>query len=300
MERKSTAYVLAAGALWGCICLFVRPLSDAGIGALDIAAIRMGVGAIGVLAIILAKNRSLLRIRLRDIWLFVGTGVVSLTLFNLCYITCFNMSENSIAVVLLYTSPIWIMLMSALFFHERITRRKLAALGLTFAGCVLVAGLLGGTVQLTPMVLLTGVASGLFYGSYSIFGRVALRRYDPLTLTFYTFVFGTAASLLLGDPAHTIGCFAADPPLIAAGLGIGVVCTLAPFLLYTMGLKGLDTGKAGILATSEPLVGSLAGFIVFGDSLGVQKIVGIVLILAAVVLVNTKGRGEAQAVQEEA
>ena len=300
MERKSTAYVLAAGALWGCICLFVRPLSDAGIGALDIAAIRMGVGAIGVLAIILVKDRSLLRIRLRDIWLFVGTGVVSLTLFNLCYITCFNMSENSTAVVLLYTSPIWIMLMSALFFRERITRRKLAALGLTFAGCVLVAGLLGGTVQLTPMVLLTGVASGLFYGSYSIFGRVALRRYDPLTLTFYTFVFGTAASLLLGDPAHTIGCFAADPPLIAAGLGIGVVCTLAPFLLYTMGLKGLDTGKAGILATSEPLVGSLAGFIVFGDSLGVQKIVGIVLILAAVVLVNTKGRGEAQAVQEEA
>ena len=100
-QGKATACVLIAGALWGCISLFVRHLSAAGLSAMDIAAIRTGVGALGMLVVILAINPKLLRIRLRDLWMFVGTGIVSITFFNLCYFTCITMSEASIAVVLL-------------------------------------------------------------------------------------------------------------------------------------------------------------------------------------------------------
>ena len=293
-KTKATLCVLAAGALWGCISLFVRALDAAGLNAFEISSIRMAVGVVGMLLVILARDPKLLRIRVRDLWLFVGTGVVSVTLFNVCYFMCINLSEASIAVVLLYTSPIWVMLMSAAFFKERITRRKVTALVLTFAGCVLVAGILGGAVRLTPIALAMGLASGFFYATYSIFGRVALERYDTLTITFYTFLLGLVASCAMGNPAHTVEIAAANPTLIAPYLGIGVFCTIVPYLLYTTGLKHLETSRAAILATVEPLVGSLLGIFAYGESTGALKLLGMTCILAAVVLVNTGGKDEAE------
>lgn len=59
-------------------------------------------------------------------------------------------------MVLLYTSPIFIMVISAIVFKEKITRNKLLALAMVFVGCVLVAGLLGGGYALTPTILLLG------------------------------------------------------------------------------------------------------------------------------------------------
>lgn len=284
---KATACVLAAGALWGCISLFVRQLDAAGLSVMDIACVRMLVGALGMLAVVLVVDRSLLRIRLRDIWMFIGTGVISVTLFNVCYFTCMTISEASIAVVLLYTSPIFVMLMSALFFKERVTGRKVVAIALTFLGCVLVSGLLGGVVRLTPFALLVGIASGFFYATYSIFGRVALSRYEPLTITFYTFLMGAVASLVLCDVGAVASVTRTDPVLIAWYIGLGVICTILPYLLYTQGLKHLEPGRAAVLATVEPLVGSVLGIFAYGESAGPQKLLGIVLILTAVVLVSS-------------
>ena len=287
-KTRATAYVLLAGALWGCISLFVRHLTAAGLSAMDISAVRMVVGAIGMLAIVFVADRRLLRMRIRDIWMFVGTGVISLTLFNVCYFTCMNMSEASIAVVLLYTSPIFVMLLSAMFFKERVTGRKVIALAMTFSGCALVAGILGGMVKLTPMALAVGVASGFFYATYSIFGRVALGRYDTLTVTLYTFAAGAIASLALGNPAAIVAAAAAEPPLIAWFVGLGVLCTLLPYFLYTKGLTYLETSKAAIFATVEPLVGSLLGIFAYDESAGPQKIIGMLLIVGAVVLANSE------------
>ena len=297
-KTKATTFVLVSGALWGCISLFVRHLSAAGLSSMDIAAIRMFVGAFGMLVVVLAVDRSRLRIRLRDLWLFAGTGIVSITLFNLCYFTCMTMSEASIAVVLLYTSPVFVMLMSALFFKERITARKVVALVLTICGCTLVAGILGGAVMLPPAALAAGIASGFFYATYSIFGRKALERYDSMTITFYTFVAGAFASSLLGDIPGIAASAAAQPSLLLWYAGLGVLCTIVPYLLYTAGLKELEPSRAAIFATVEPLVGSLIGIFAYGESVGIQKIVGMALILLAVVLTGSDEKASAHALGE--
>ena len=289
-KTKATICVLVAGALWGCISLFVRSLNAAGLSAIDICLVRMVIGAACMLLVLLIVDRSALCIRLRDLWIFAGTGIVSVTFFNWCYFTCIELSEASIAVVLLYTSPIFVMLMGALFFHERITARKVVALCLTFTGCVLVAGVLGGSVQIGPLALVLGVASGLFYALYSIFGRVALRRYDPLTITFYTFVMGVIAGLLLGDVNNVVTALAANPQVPWFCLGLGVFCTVLPYLFYTTGLRGMETGRAAILATIEPVVGTLIGVFVFAESASLIKLVGICLILSSVVLLNVPAR----------
>lgn len=283
-KHLPAAAVIGAGVLWGIISLFIRGLSAAGFDPMQISLIRMATAAPIFLLTALVLKRDL-RVKPRDLWMFAGTGIVSIVLFNVCYFHTMIKSEASVAVVLLYTSPVFIMLLSAVIFREKITAVKLTALGLTFAGCFLTACVSKGS-GLTLPVLLTGLASGLFYGLYTIFGRFALNKYSPMTVTALTFIAGAVGSLPIGSPAHTARLAFSSGKTAFLCLGIGVVCTVLPYFLYTWGLAKMESGKAAILVAVEPLVGALLGMTLYGESRDIAKIIGILLILTAIVLLS--------------
>lgn len=277
--------VIGAGVLWGIISIFVRHLSAAGLDSLQIVFLRGLISIIVLFFWLLIWDREALKVKWKDLWCFTGTGIISLTFFSWCYFTTIQASEASIAVVLLYTSPIFVMLFSALCFREKITLRKLIALVMTFGGSVLVAGLLGGSYRLTPNVFLIGVGAGLGYGLYSIFGRYALQKgYSSMTITFYTFVFSSLSCAVLCRPEKIPSVMSPNTLLWCAA--VALICAVAPYLLYTYGLSRMESGKAAILATVEPLVGAIVGMILYGESRGPLKIAGILLIFGAIVLLN--------------
>lgn len=287
---KAVLSVLLAGVLWGVINIFIKTLSAHGLDALQISAVRMTVAVIVFPLAVLVTDRSKFRIRLKDIWIFICSGIVSIVLFNTCYFYTMIKSQASVAVVLLYTSPIFVMLLSAIFFKEKITLQKIIALILTFVGCVFVAGVIGGTYVIPPFVILTGIASGLFYALYSIFGNIGLRKYDTVTVTLWSFIFAFIAAVPLGKPAQTITVFKEEPILILWGVGIGVISTALPYFFYTWGLQRMETSKAAILVAVEPLVGCVIGMTIFGEAHNALKIIGILLILASIVLLNVRLR----------
>lgn len=286
MKLKSSLSIISAGILWGCISLFVKQLNSYGFSALQISAVRSTLAAIFMFLYVLITNPQKLKIRLKDLWMFVGTGIISLTLFNCCYFYTIEKSQASIAVVLLYTSPIFVMLFSALLFKEKITAKKLLSLILCFTGCVLVAGIIQNEFAIAPLIIATGVCSGIFYALYSIFGIFALRKYDIITVTLYTFAFAAIANLIIGNPADIAAKTIATPALIPYEIGITLLCTVLPYLLYTYGLKATPAAKAAILVTTEPLVGALIGIFVFSEPCNIDKIAGIILIFTAVILLS--------------
>lgn len=281
------ALIILAGCFWGSMGIFVRKLGEYGFNSIQIVSIRITLAALVFSVVLLVKDRSGFKISLRDLPLFLGLGFGSILFFTVCYFTAIRIMPLSTAAILLYTSPIWIMLMSVLFFHERLTGRKVAALVLAFTGCVLVSGVSGEGI--TAAGLMIGLGSGIGYGLYSILGTVALRRYSPYTVTTYTFLLAAVGSWLICHPADLCSKFAAATDKL--GL-IGFCCLTAlvtaviPFLAYTLGLRTVEASRAGILATIEPLVATLIGIIVFTEPLTVFSGFGIVLILAAVILLN--------------
>ena len=198
------------------------------------------------------------------------------------------MSQVSVAVMLLYTSPVFVTLLSAVIFHERMTRRKWLALVCTVTGCVLVAGVFQGHLAVPLPALALGLASGFLYALYSIFGRFALSRYDPLTVTCYTFTFATAAMLPLGHPGYIFEVLMGDPSLWLWVAGIAIVCSVLPYFLYTVGLQYMESGKAAIMATIEPFVGSAVGIFFFAEPHGPLKLIGMALILGSVIILNKR------------
>ena len=287
------ALILLAGCFWGSMGIFVRRLTDYGFSSIQIVAIRVTLAALIFCILLLIRDPAGFRISVKDIPLFLGLGFGSILFFTVCYFTAITMMPLSTAAILLYTSPIWIMLMSVLFFREKLTGRKLLALALAFAGCVLVSGISGEGMTLTG--LLVGLGSGIGYGLYSILGTVALRRYSPYTVTTYTFAFAALGSWLICRPADMLAKFAAAPDL--PGLVFfcfltALVTAVIPFLAYTLGLRTVEASRAGILATVEPLVATLIGVAVFSEPLTLLSGLGILLILAAVVLLNGKTESE--------
>jgi drug/metabolite transporter (DMT)-like permease len=239
--------------------------------------------------ILLIKDRSGFKIELKDIPLFLGLGFGSILFFTICYFTAINMMSLSTAAILLYTSPIWIMLMSLFVFKEKMTGRKIIALLLAFGGCVLVSGISGD--GLTLIGFLIGLGSGLGYGLYSILGTIALKKYSPYTVTTYTFIIAAVGSWFISKPGEMYSIFSAAPDiafLIVFCIITAVVTAVIPFLAYTLGLRTVEASRAGILATIEPLVATLFGVIVFSEKLTIFSGLGIVLILSAVIVLNLK------------
>lgn len=278
-----TLCTILAGVLWGTISVFLKNLSSSGLSLIQITACRAIFSSFFLFVYFLVKDKNLLKIKLKDIWMFVGTGVVSLTFFSLCYFSTILESGASIAVILLYTSPIFILLLSAILFKEKITKIKLFALILTFVGCIFVTGI-GGENHLSAKGLFIGLCAGFGYALYSIFSRFALEKYKPLTVTFYTFVFSSISLLPFCNVVEICSSFSEKSLLFL--IGIALICTVLPYIFYTFGLSGLETGKAAILVTVEPLVGSLIGIFVWKENLDMLKLIGIIMIFIVVILIN--------------
>lgn len=171
---KATGCVLLAGIFWGSMGLFVRQLNAAGLYAIDVMQLRVLASAIFVGLYLLLFDRQKLRLRPRDIWCFAGSGICSLMLFSWCYFTGMQAASLAVMAVLLYTAPVFVMLMSIVFFREKLTGAKLTALVLCLAGCVLVSGV-GSSERLGLRGLLLGLGAGFGYALYSILRRLCDR-----------------------------------------------------------------------------------------------------------------------------
>lgn len=181
--------------------------------------------------------------------------------------------------------------MSVLFFREKLTVRKILALILAFAGCVLVSGI--SAKGLTVKGLLVGLGAGVGYGLYSILGTVALRKYSPYTVTTYTFLMAAVGSWLFSRPAEMPVIFSGSDGLCGLVLFCcltALITAVIPFLAYTLGLQSVEASRAGILATIEPMVATIIGILVFSEPLTVLSGIGILLILTAVIVLNISNR----------
>ncbi len=286
MKKTAPLLISIAGFCWGIIGVFSKQLAALGLNPVQITEARCLITAAALVIYILITDRSRLKIRLKDLWIFIGTGIFSIAFFNICYFNAIEFSDLSSAAILLYTAPFFVLLLSAVFFKEKLTLVKITAVVTAFIGCALSVGIIGNTGKITAEGLVYGIMSGFGYGLYSIFGRVALKKYHTLTVTAYTFIIA-AIGLLPFCKIEEIASKAVETPdILLFALLLGIISTLIPFLCYTKGLSMMDTGAAAIIAYLEPLVATACGMVLFNEEITVIKLTGILLILISIIILN--------------
>ncbi len=289
--------ILLSGILWGFTGIYVRYFTVIGLNSPDIVWLRAVVTAVFLLLFLFIKDRNLLKVRLRDLWCFVGTGVLSLALFNYCYFINITETSLSVACTMMYLSPVFVLLYSAVLFRERITIRKVSACLLAILGCCLVTGMLTDGSSITTRGLFYGVLSGAGYGLYGIFSRLALDRgYKSLAITTYTFVF---AVLGMAPFANFPRIGESLPSMEWYGIFYLLLMLLTSggaYLLYTKGLTVISPTVAGVIVAIEPVCAMVVGAVLYGEAVTWMSILGMSMVIGAIVLLNVHFTGRKERV----
>src|ERR671917_1854575 len=226
-----------AASIWGTLGFFAKILYAEGVSFEALVAVRASVGwAAMLLFVLLTWEVRSRRVTGRDFLFLVPLGLVGIGAFYLLYFFTVRESTVGTAAILLYSSPAFVVVLARLFLKEALNAAKVLALLLTIGGIFLVAGAYDPVnLEVSPVVLLTGLLSGLTYGLYSIFGRPVAGRLDPSIILSYALLFG--AALLVVTALPTLGTLAGLPAGSYALLFmLAVVHTTVGVALYTFGL----------------------------------------------------------------
>ncbi len=286
MKKYAPFFIITAAALWGTMGLFTRTLTSMGYTPFDLMLARAFLTALSLFAYFLIFDRDKIKIKLRDVPLFIATSLISGILFNFCYMNAINSGSTGIAATLLYTSPIFVTIISAFLFKEKITPVKIIALVLAFTGCIFVSGIIGTGTKVSSEALFFGIASGLTYGLYSIFSKIGLKKYSPLTFTAYTFLTSTLILTPFTGSSIVTKTLSLDFKNAILIFLFALATNVIPYICFTTGLKYMDAGKANITATIEPVVATILGIFVFKEELTFFSALGIFLVLFSAVILN--------------
>src|SRR5437868_3410734 len=203
---RGLLFVLLAAGLWGTLgTLYKLGTEGFGLTPLTVVFWRAGLAALclglalGLLRPALGGGWSLLLVRRGDLPLFVAFGSLGVTAFYLLYVYSVVLVGVAVAVVLLYTAPVFVALMAWRWLGEGFGPRKVAALAMTFVGCALVARAYDPSLlRVNALGIVCGLGSAVTYALYSILGKFSLRRgYHIATMSLYVYGIGSLGLLVV-------------------------------------------------------------------------------------------------------
>lgn len=286
--RIAPIMAILAGLLWGSVGYFVRELGVMDLSNMTIVTCRMAGAMIMMLIFLLIYDKNLLKIKFKDIWYFIGTGMISMVMLNYCYNAAINLTSLSLASILLATAPFFVIFIARVVFQEKITPIKVISLLLAFVGCVLVSGFLEESPIFNSIGILVGLVSGFFYGLYSILSRLAINKgYNSLTIIMYSFIFATICGSFFAD-FRTVGKLIIQSPFFMSTFLLlhSLIASVGPYILFTLSLNYIEIGRASILASGEPIVATLVGWVLYMEIPTPFSIFGILLVLGVLSLLS--------------
>ncbi len=288
MRLGGYGLVLMAGILWGFIGLFVNLLTDAGASATIIPFLRTGAGAILMVPfILLTSGPKAFKIDLKGIIYCSALGIICQGLFNLAYTQSIKSLGVSTAVMLLYTAPVFVCILSRIFFKERIGYNKVITIVINIFGCFLtVTGGDLSSFRFTIAGVAAGVCAGFLYSMTTIVGKVTAGSYDPLAVVFYSFIAGTVFMAFVARPWEYADVILSGRVVILS-LVYGLVSTVCSYYCYYKGLSMVpETSKVPVFASIETIVAAFIGIFYFHEEQSLISFLGMALVISSIFIMN--------------
>lgn len=283
-STKGYLMIMGAGVCWATTGLFGTVLFRHAVDPLLVASGRLSLGALLFILLLLLSNRDKFKLKRTELPLLLLAGFVGVAIFNYCYLQAIHLLGVSVSVVLLYTAPAFVIIISRMVLKELITPVKVGALLLTITGVVLVTGVYDrGDWSLNLWGLALGLGAGFTFGLMNIFSKLAVRNNSSYTITFYVMSIG-AFILALLRPPWLLWHAGLTPPAMLALLGLGVISTFLAYLLFIGGMKYLEAGRASITAAVEPVAAFGLAALFLGERLVTLQFVGFFFVITAVLL----------------
>jgi O-acetylserine/cysteine efflux transporter len=285
-RRHAVAALIAAGLLWGTTV----PLSKLALEWLSpgwLTVVRFGLAAAVLLAVARRRpgGRSAQRSALRAAF---TPGVLIAGAFGYggsVMVQNAGIGRTSVthAALLIGAVPVLVAIIAAVWY--RAVARPVAWFGfaVSLGGVGLVttgSGGGGATIAGDGLVL----ASLLLSATVTVAQGRLLAGRDPIAVTAVQFLGATLGSLPVAVVTEGVPAAPAGTGVVLAVVALALAGTLLPFTLFAFGQSRVSAEVAGAFLNLEPLVGAIAGAVVFGDPVGLVQAGGGAAILAGIAL----------------
>lgn len=179
-----------------------------------------------------------------------------------------------------FTAPVLVMLWMRFGQGRHVPRPAWIAATAALAGTLLMTRAWEGDIDAVGVAW--AFAAAAFLAIYFLAGEWFGTKLRPLTVAAYGFGFSAIFWLVAVRPAWRTF----DAQSWSALLAVGLIGTALPFLLQISGLRRADPGSVGVVATAEPVLAAMLGWLVLDQRLGAIQVVGGIVIVAAVAVVN--------------
>jgi drug/metabolite transporter (DMT)-like permease len=279
--------VLIATACWGTSGLFVKLiLANQEVSALALAFWRDLATCLVLLIGLRLLRPRWLKVERKDLLWLVGLGA-SIGVFHIFWNLAVFLNGAAVATVQQAAMPAIVAIAARLIWDEPLTGRKIVAIVLTFVGTVLVSGVnVLGEADLTLFGFLVGLGTPITYASWNLFIKKVRDGYNPFTTLTYGFGFG--ALVLLPIQFFTPQPTGAPPSTLLHFAGLIVVATIGGFSIYTFALGRLQASVATILAMAEIPIVAVYAYVLLGERMTIDQIIGAVLVVAGVLMLSRR------------
>ena len=287
LKKIVPIFPILAGILWGATGIFIRKSTELSMNNITIVSSKAVTASVIMFVSIFLYNKSLIKIHLKDIFIFISAALIGMLGVNIFFNESVSFLSLSLAAVLLSLSPIFVLLLSYFLYKEKITLKKLISIILAFVGCILVSNILKSEIKISLWGVISGLLAAFSYALYSIISKKAmLKGYHSLTITLYAFIFIAIITAPLADWNLIIDLIKKDNNIFIFIILHSLLVLILPYVFYTVSLNYMDTGKASILASCEPIAASVFGIIFFNEIPNIFSVVGIILTIAALTLLS--------------
>jgi len=301
-SKRHLAAMALGAALYGAITVGGRIFAQLGFSLFEIAVTGGLFGALMLAPAIAWKAQ--FRIKRRDVDIFVAFGCMGAVLQIGQFLGIVLGVPVAIVALLLYTQPLWTVLLGRLWLGEPITPRKLGALALAAVGIVVLAGPTGPAAGHSTLGLAGALVAGVMLAIWIILGRVsALRGNLPITTVFGYQVSTSIGLFALWPILASLPVFAGmsrfDPGVFVthwqAVLIYTVLVNVAPAMLVMWGMVALEASTAGMMLLLEPAAAAFLAWMMFGEAITGHVWLGGALILGSnAVLIVRRGRADSR------
>jgi DME family drug/metabolite transporter len=246
-----------------------------------------------VFLLVLVPRRSWrkFQVPLADLARMSVLGVLGVAVSNYFYYLAIQKTNVATAIILQYTAPVWVLLYMVLRGLQKPTLQRLAGVALALAGIAIVIGIFErGGLRLNVVGVSAAMIAAFSFSFYNVGGHYILARYDRWTVLLYTTFAAALFWIIVNSPGKIMAAHYTGSQWIFLFV-FSMLSVLAPFSFYFAGLQHLEPTRAIVVSCLEPVFSIVIAAIALGEVLRPLQTVGILMVLAAILVVQTSGPG---------
>jgi drug/metabolite transporter (DMT)-like permease len=220
-------------------------------------------------------------------------GMVGVAASNYFYYVAIQKTSVAIAIILQYTAPVWVLVYVVARGQQKLSLQKVAAVAVAIAGIALTIGIWRtqeSSLHLDTYGLIAALLASFSFAFYNVGGHRILARHDRWRVLTWTLASASIFWLVVNPPWKVVAAqFTVSQWTFL--FVFSMISVLGSFSLYFQGLQYLEPTRAIIASCLEPVFSILLAAALLGESVGAIQVMGIVLVLSAIVIVQSPGRG---------